>query len=119
METAVLAPTTTSPASPDIASESLEARPQTDRRIWDQHAVDIRLSLPLPFGHYYLTIVAGRERRSAARRASERSRRPLMTAANMVVLGSFSLLCGLGAYRLLEILTLSALQQRGARAPLW
>ena len=37
-----------------------------------QHLLDIRVSVPMPFGRrWYLAVRAGRERRSAARLASE------------------------------------------------
>jgi hypothetical protein len=52
-------------------------------RGWNGHKVDIRLSLPLPFGRYYLALVLGPERRRPERRATESAARRLMTAANM------------------------------------
>ncbi len=52
-------------------------------RPWRTHPVDIRLSIPLPFGPFYITLVAGRERRSPVRRAVERRERPLARAGNV------------------------------------
>ena len=43
------------------------------RHPWTHHPVNIRFSLPLPFGRYYIRVVAGPERRSPDRRASDRS----------------------------------------------
>lgn len=51
-------------------------------RIWLGHPVDIRASVPLPFGRYYLTLIAGPERRAPARVAAERPRHPMATLAN-------------------------------------
>ena len=51
-------------------------------RVWIAHPVDIRVSLPLPFGRYYLTLVAGPERRTAPRRDEERDRHPIGTIGN-------------------------------------
>jgi len=54
---------------------------------WIRHPVDLRLSLPTPFGHLYLAMVAGRERRSTARLAIERNRHPLVGAGNLAMVG--------------------------------
>jgi hypothetical protein len=56
-------------------------RAAATRNPWVDHPVDLRLSLPLPFGRIYLTLLAGRERRSAARRRSERH--PLDSLGNV------------------------------------
>jgi len=60
------------------------------------HPVDIRLSLPLPWGRFYLAIAGGQERRNPARRARDRRLRPLTTTGNSlffgILVGSFCLL---------------------------
>ena len=53
---------------------------------WRRHLIDIRLSLPLVLSRYYVTMVAGRERRSGARRSQDRDRHPLRTAGNLAFL---------------------------------
>jgi hypothetical protein len=58
------------------------------------HTVNIRMSVPLLVGRYYLTIMGGRERRNALRRRSERSHNPLRTVGNMM----FVMLCAVGFY---------------------
>lgn len=55
---------------------------QAGDRVWIAHPVDIRVSLPLPFGRYYLTLVAGPERRAEPRLTAERERHPLTTFGN-------------------------------------
>lgn len=66
-------------------------QPEKSRR-WAGHPVDIRLSLPLPFGRYYVTLVAGPERRSATRRAEDRQHRRLASFGNVLfVLASVGL----------------------------
>jgi len=50
---------------------------------WRRHPIDIRLTVRLPFGPFYLTLVAGRERRSEARLRVERGVNPLRTARNL------------------------------------
>lgn len=49
---------------------------------WRHPPVNVRLSLPLLGGRYFLTILGGRERRSATRLAHERRTFPLGTVAN-------------------------------------
>ncbi|MSP51244.1 MAG: hypothetical protein EXQ91_02445 [Alphaproteobacteria bacterium] len=44
---------------------------------WREHAVDMRLTLPVPFRPFYLTLVGDPEKRSPERRGNERSRHPL------------------------------------------
>lgn len=53
-------------------------------RPWKTHPVDIRFTIPLPFGRFYVTVVAGRERRSPARRASDGQGRELVRFGNVM-----------------------------------
>jgi hypothetical protein len=53
-------------------------------RPWKTHPVDIRFTLPLPFGAFYVTLVAGRERRSPTRRAVDNRSRPLIRFGNVM-----------------------------------
>jgi hypothetical protein len=48
------------------------------------HPLNVRLSIPLGSRRYYVTLVGGRERRGPERRAEDRQRYPLRTAANLV-----------------------------------
>ncbi|MCC6466753.1 MAG: hypothetical protein IT563_00415 [Alphaproteobacteria bacterium] len=75
-------------------------------RVWVAHPVDIRVSLPLPFGRYYLTLVAGPERRSAARLAGDRQARPLATAGNLLFF--FVSALGINAAAILGVLLYSS-----------
>ncbi len=70
---------------------------------WDQHPIDLRLAIPTPFGRYYATFIAGPERRSSARRAADRKRRPLVTMGNILfftLATVFSGFCALGVLSL-------------------
>jgi hypothetical protein len=67
--------------TPDIRDALAQA---TKARRWGDHPIDIRLSIPLPFGRYYLALVLGPERRSDERRRTERDARPIMTVANIL-----------------------------------
>ncbi len=77
---------------------------------WDEHPGDIRLSLPSAFGRLYLTLVAGRERRSAARLVAERARHPLNGLANLIAIA------GIGATVVLAGAAIFLLAS-GARIP--
>lgn len=45
--------------------------------------VDIRLTVPFPLARYFLVVVAGRDRRTAARNRAESALRPLGTFGNL------------------------------------
>ena len=78
-----------------LSAEQLRAiRAAAEKNPWENHPVDLRFSLPTPFGRVYLALIAGRERRSAARRAMDRDRFPLLTLGNLVLLAAFLGLAG-------------------------
>ena len=67
----------TSNSIDEAAGEPLAALPEEAREgltealgagRWRRYLIDIRLSLPLVLSRYYITIVAGRERRSGSRK---------------------------------------------------
>ncbi len=80
---------------------------------WDQHAVNLRLSIPLPFGRYYVTLVAGKERRGAGRLASERRKHPLLTFGNVAVFFGLGCVCGLALLALLQLASAYLMTQLG------
>jgi hypothetical protein len=55
-----------------------------DEGQWQSHPVNIRLTVPVIRRRYFLTIVAGEEKRSLERRAHDRHRYPLRTVANVL-----------------------------------
>jgi hypothetical protein len=68
-----------------LSSEQEEAiRAAAGRNPWATHPVDIRVTLPLPFGRFYVTLVAGRDRRSPARRTMDRNMHRLDRFGNLV-----------------------------------
>ena len=89
--------------------ESLTAEQQegirdaVKRDTWDKHTVNVRLSLPLPFGRYYVTPVAGPDRRSAARRGKDRARHPLDTAGNLLFAAGTTVVLGALTIALLSL----------------
>ncbi len=80
---------------------------------WGSHPINIRLTIPLLFESCYVTIVAGRERRSPERRASERKKHPLLTLGNVIVALVASTICALAAVALIHQLTLYTLDTAG------
>ena len=89
------------PPRPDAPADSAaQAR-------WDRHPVNIRLTIPLLFRSYYLTIVAGPERRSRERRISERQKHPLFTPGNIVILFLAGSLVGLAIMVVLKWLAVT------------
>ena len=78
------------------------------------HPVNIRLSIPLLFGRYYVTLVAGKERRSGERLTSERKKHPLMKLGNLVVMAACGTLCGLVALSMFQLATAYVLLRSGA-----
>jgi len=50
---------------------------------WGRHPVNIRFSLPLMLGRFYITVVGGTEKRSPQRRARERRESPVGTLSNI------------------------------------
>ncbi|HIM46390.1 MAG TPA: hypothetical protein EYM34_09030 [Alphaproteobacteria bacterium] len=55
---------------------------------WRRQSVDIRLSFPFFSDRYFMTIVAGRERRPGLRRKAERVFHPLGTVGNALFMGA-------------------------------
>ncbi len=77
------------------------------------HPVNIRLSIPLLFGRYYVTLVAGKERRSGERQVSERKKHPLMKLGNIVVMAACGTICGLVALSMFQLATAYVLLRSG------
>ena len=79
----------------------------------NDHPVNIRLSIPLIFGRYYVAIVAGKERRSGERMASERKKHPLMKLGNLAVMAACGTVCGLAALSMFQLATAYVLLRSG------
>ncbi|WP_291297983.1 hypothetical protein [Elioraea sp.] len=61
-------------------------------RTLPRHSLDLRRSLPTPWGRMYLAIIAGREKRGQARRQAERARRRAGAVGDFALLGALSCL---------------------------
>ncbi len=84
---------------------------------WGRHPVNLRLSIPLPFGRYYVTLVAGKERRSADRLVSERRKHALLTLGNVAVFFGLGCVCGLALLALFQLAGAYLLTQLGIMVP--
>ncbi len=95
-------------------SSSASTRQAPGGEPWgNNHPVSIRLSIPLLFGRYYVTIVAGKERRRGERLASERKKHPLMKLGNLVVMAACGTICGLAALSMFQLATAYVLLRSG------
>ncbi len=83
----------------------------------NDHPVNLRFSIPLPFGRYYVTLVAGKERRGAERLASERRKHPLLTFGNLAVFFGLGCVCGLALLALFQLASAYLLTQLGIMVP--
>ena len=62
---------------------------------WRDHSVDLRVSVPIPYRPFYLTLIDDPEKRSTERRGLERMKHPLLKAGNVVfIIGSTLVLLG-------------------------
>ena len=88
--------------------------PLGDRRIMERrdpggalwgndHAINLRLSIPLIFGGCYLTIVAGKERRKAIRRGQDRLEHPIVRRGNLIFLLGLGTVLGLAGLALIQL----------------
>lgn len=84
-----------------------------DRGWRSEHPVNLRVSIPLLFGRYYVTLVAGKERRSAARRAVERRKHPVAVPGNAILLLVLGILCGLAGLSLVQFASVYILKETG------
>lgn len=74
------------PVVASLTPVQIRAIARAVRRRGRPPAVNIRLSLPTPFGRFYLAVLADRERRSRQRLREERKANPLRTLGNFLFL---------------------------------
>ena len=79
---------------------------------WDgKHFINIRLSIPLIFMRVYVTLVAGKERRSKARRCAERQKHPLGTLGNAFIFSTTGTVIGLACLAVLIVAMVLVIRQ--------
>ena len=80
----------------------------------NDHAVNIRVTIPLPFARCYLAIVGGKERRNPKRRAEERRKNPLGTGWNVAFLTILGVITGAALYTVIQYAARFVLDTIGA-----
>ncbi len=80
-----------------VSSGGAPAGQDAEARAWGEHSINLRITV---FGRYYVTIVAGKERRSLDRQIAERQKHPLNTLGNTLAALAFSTTVGLALYGL-------------------
>lgn len=95
------------PAKPDASEEA-------QSEAWgSSHAVNLRLTLPTPFGRYYVTLLTGKERRSPQRQEDERRKHPLVTTANLAFLATLGVVTGLALFAVIQFAARFVLERAG------
>ena len=92
----------------DPAESQTEAAWQAAR-----HPINLRLTVPFPFGRFYLTILAGKERRNPERRVDERRKNPIATKWNIAFLGLLGLVTGLALFTVIQFAARMVLERAG------
>jgi hypothetical protein len=75
------------------------------------HPVNIRITLPSPWGRVFVLLLAGPERRSPDRRRAERARHPLATLGNILAMALFGSLVGLAGLATIQLAVVLLLGQ--------
>ena len=88
---------------PEGGDERRRAKAKAAQDWSNDHPINFRVSTPLPFGRYYIAVIAGRERRSATRLAQERRKHPLLTGGNVMFMFVIGTVCGLAALPALQL----------------
>jgi hypothetical protein len=85
---------------------------------WESdHPVNLRLSIPLLFKRYYVTIIVGEERRRPARLSAERQKHPLVTRGNLFFFALVGTVIGLAGLALIQFAMMYLFEQSGALVP--
>ena len=86
-----------------LTEEQTEAlRAVLTEKPWRDHSVDLRVSVPIPYKPFYLTLVGDPEKRSAERRLLERLKYPLLKGGNVAfIIGSALLMVGVAVAAIL------------------
>ncbi len=97
-----------------LGEPGIANRKTPDGAPWESHhPINLRLSIPLLFKRYYVTIVAGEERRSPERRVEERQKHPIKTIGNLIVLLAASTVVGISLFTLVQVVGHWVLMQTG------
>ncbi|OEJ64101.1 hypothetical protein [Magnetovibrio blakemorei] len=65
-----------------LSEAAMSQTPEQTPTAWAGHPINLRFSVPFFHTRFYLTVVAGRERRPEDRRRQERTAHPVVTVGN-------------------------------------
>jgi hypothetical protein len=105
-------------ASDSLGEPGIANRKTSSAVPWESdHPVNLRLSIPLLFKSYYVTIVVGGERRCPDRLTAERQKHPVVTRGNLFFFALVGTVIGLAGLALIQFATMSLFEQAGALVP--
>ncbi len=105
-------------ASDSLGEPGIANRKTSSAVPWESdHPINLRLSIPLLFKRYYVTIVAGEEHRGSERLSAERRKHPLVSRGNLVFFTLLGTVIGLACLALIQFATRYLLDQTGALLP--
>ncbi len=110
---AAVAPSDGGPLASDAPAGAEVAAPAKSESWAGNHAINLRLTLPTPFGRYYVTLLTGKERRSPQRQEVERRKHPLVTTANLAFLATLGIVTGLALFAVIQFAARFALERAG------
>lgn len=91
-------------AAPVLDGDGKPAKRVYAGREWtSDHSLNIRMSIPIGIGRYYITLVAGKERRARARLALDRRQNPLDTPTNVIFIATITTIATAGSITLLYL----------------
>jgi hypothetical protein len=101
------------PVDRPVGEPEAAERAAIGRTQWGQHPINLRLSLPLLFGRYYVVVLAGKERRSQAGLMGERANHPLPRFGNVVCICALGAMSTVALFGLVELLLFALLRASG------
>ncbi len=105
-------------ASGNLGEPGIANRKTSSGVPWESdHPVNLRLSIPLLFKRYYVTIVAGEEHRGSERLSAERRKHPLATRGNLFFFALWGTVIGLAGLALIQFAMMYLFDQSGALVP--
>ncbi len=105
-------------ASGSLGEPGIANRKTSGAVPWESdHPINLRLSIPLLFKRYYVTIVVGEERRRPKRLSAERRKHPVVTRGNLFFFALVGTVMGLAGLALIQFATMYLLDQSGALVP--
>ena len=105
-------------ASDSLGEPGIAKRKTSSAVPWESdHPINLRLSIPLLFRRYFVTIVVGEERRRPKRLSAERRKHPVVTRGNLFFFALVGTVIGLAGLALIQFAMMYLFDQSGALVP--